>query len=528
MTPALPRGRNFAFLLPLVAVAALVIAARSRALPLPLERDEGEYAYAGQLILDGFAPFRLAYSVKLPGTSAVYAAIMAIFGESPAGIHFGFLLINVAALIFLTLIALRVVGEKGAVVAGVSFALLSSSAGVLGLQGHATQLVAFFALAGIWAWFKARETKRQLWLLGSGLLFGLSFLCKQPGLFFGLFGGAMITIDALRQRSNLFAQLALYLTGLAAPYLITCFLVWRSGTFETFWFWTVRYASMHAGLLTPATVLSHFLSFFQEIGIVNAALPLAAVGLVCLFTSRHRGESRIFLLMLLAFSWLAFCVSLYFMRHYFIMMVPVVSLLTAVAYNSLDAATPTPRWVSPACAAIAFAAYIVFNANIWFALPLDAVSRELYGNNPFLEAPAIGQLIQQSTPPDARVAVFGSEPEILFYAHRRSATGFIYMYDLVWRQKHAHDMQMQMIREIEDAKPEFVVMVNVMPSWMFWHDSDTTIVSWGNDYVRRFYDDAGAVYIYPDHSEFATNAAAMKKNPDTPDLVLLYRRKPNT
>ncbi|MEI7808576.1 MAG: hypothetical protein WCJ07_08850, partial [Verrucomicrobiota bacterium] len=45
----------------MVAVLALVAAARLRLLNFPLERDEGEYAYAGQLILQGFPPYELAY-----------------------------------------------------------------------------------------------------------------------------------------------------------------------------------------------------------------------------------------------------------------------------------------------------------------------------------------------------------------------------------------------------------------------------------------------------------------------------------
>ena len=49
----------------------------------PLERDEGEYAYAGQLMLQGIPPYQLAYSMKLPGTFAAYAVILAIFGQTP-------------------------------------------------------------------------------------------------------------------------------------------------------------------------------------------------------------------------------------------------------------------------------------------------------------------------------------------------------------------------------------------------------------------------------------------------------------
>jgi hypothetical protein len=522
-------NRKLALALALTTAVALTLFVRLKALSIPLERDEGEYAYGGQLLLEGVAPYQLCYSVKLPGTCAAYAAIMAIFGQTPSAIHLGFLLVNMASLALLVLIARRLVGNAGAVVAGTMFALLSMSPGVLGLQGHATHLVTFFALAGTWAWFRARESQRLVWIFSSGTLFGLSFLCKQPGLFFGLFGGVVILHDAWRVRpvrwNVLGANLGLFLTGLALPYAITSWYIWRAGTFGLFWFWTVKYASMHAGLLTPATVLAQFLSFFKEIGWVNLALPIAGAGLVRLLLQKSGDESSLIMLVLLGCSWLAFCAGLYFSRHYFIVMLPVVSLLAAVAWDALAKVSEQWRWVAPASFAVCCGIFVFLSASIWFQLTPDAVSRSLYGNNPFVEAPAIGRFIKDKTAPDARVAVFGSEPEILLYAHRKSATGFIYMYDLVWRQKLAHEMQLQMIHEIDEARPEYIVMVNVMPSWMFWRDSDTTIVDWGNDLVRRQYDDAGAAYIYPDHSEYAWTAADMKKSPDTPDLVLIYHRR---
>ena len=51
-----------------VIVFDLVIAIRIRLLGIPLERDEGEYAYAGQLMLQGIPPYKLAYNMKFPGT----------------------------------------------------------------------------------------------------------------------------------------------------------------------------------------------------------------------------------------------------------------------------------------------------------------------------------------------------------------------------------------------------------------------------------------------------------------------------
>src|SRR5438876_3693373 len=67
-------------------VLGLVIAIRIRLLAIPLERDEGEYAYASQLMLQGIAPYKLAYNMKFPGTYAAYAVMMSIFGQTIIGI----------------------------------------------------------------------------------------------------------------------------------------------------------------------------------------------------------------------------------------------------------------------------------------------------------------------------------------------------------------------------------------------------------------------------------------------------------
>src|SRR6266699_5010345 len=87
----------------LAVVIAVVVFIRIHLLAIPLERDEGEYAYAGQLMLQGIPPYRLAYNMKFPGVYAAYALIMWIFGQTSTGIHLVFLLLNAStvALVFL-------------------------------------------------------------------------------------------------------------------------------------------------------------------------------------------------------------------------------------------------------------------------------------------------------------------------------------------------------------------------------------------------------------------------------------------
>jgi len=103
-----------------------------------LERDEGEYAYAGQLMLHGLAPYKEAYTMKLPGTYAAYAAIMALFGQNPAGIHLGVMLVNLGCIVLVFLLGRKLLDDTTGVVAAAVFV---GSAGRLhdAIQRHKCQ-----------------------------------------------------------------------------------------------------------------------------------------------------------------------------------------------------------------------------------------------------------------------------------------------------------------------------------------------------------------------------------------------------
>src|SRR5499433_4249831 len=104
------RRRRFSLRWEYVAICVVILLVsgiRFRLRDFPLERDEGEYAYAGQLILQGIPPYQLAYNMKLPGTYAAYALMMAVFGQTPSGIHIGVILVTSACVLLVFAIARR-------------------------------------------------------------------------------------------------------------------------------------------------------------------------------------------------------------------------------------------------------------------------------------------------------------------------------------------------------------------------------------------------------------------------------------
>jgi hypothetical protein len=173
-------------------IVLFVVFVRVRLLEFPLERDEGEYAYMGQLMLQGIPPYLNAYNMKFPGTYVMYALIMAVFGQSIQGIHLGFVVVNCVSILLVYLLARKIVSESAALAAGASYALLSLSPSVLGFAAHATHFVVLPALGGGLALLYALRKDEIYAYCLSGALLGLAFLMKQPGLFFFLFGATYI------------------------------------------------------------------------------------------------------------------------------------------------------------------------------------------------------------------------------------------------------------------------------------------------------------------------------------------------
>ena len=87
----------------LLLVVLLTMVIRYGLISVPLERDEGEYAYGGQLILQGILPYQQLYNMKLPGIYAAYAGVMTVFGQTHMGIHLGLMFINAATIVLVFL-----------------------------------------------------------------------------------------------------------------------------------------------------------------------------------------------------------------------------------------------------------------------------------------------------------------------------------------------------------------------------------------------------------------------------------------
>lgn len=529
--PASRSSRILAWSFLLVAVV-LVVGIRSRLLATPLERDEGEYAYMGQTILDGIPPYQDAGNLKLPGIYLAYAGMMAAFGQTAAGIHLGILIVNLASLALLLAIARRFLDLGGAVIATAAFGFLALSPAYLGLAGHATHFVALFVLAGLWCLLRVEQRGGNWGCFAAGLSFGMAFLMKQPGLFFGIFGGLYLLWFSRAGRvpgRGLAVRLTTYTAGTMLPYALVCgWLAW-AGVFSRFWYWTVTYAGQYSSTLSLAGVLQNARS---QGGNMFVSTPmfwgLAAAGIACLVGAGRR--ERIFFGGFLLAGICAAAPGGYFRNHYFIPFLPAVSLVAGLAVTRIDprlarrTGKPAPLFFLLAATLCTLCLFGPARPVFFRFSPADA-SRAVYGNNPFPEAPVIGAFLAKHTRPDQRILVLGDEPEICFYAHRRLATSRLYPSQLMDPRPFTEDLQEKYIREAEAASPAYAIWVSERMSWMMQDDSHKRLFEWAGNYLSENFQPVGAAQMRDGEPTLWVWGHAVTNIPaGSPETLIVYQR----
>jgi len=521
----------------LAIIVCLAGVIRLRLVDLPLERDEGEYAYAGQLMLQGIPPYKLAYNMKLPGTYAAYAVIMAVFGQTTRGIHLGLIATNGITIVLVYFLGRRLFGQVCGLTAAAAYALMTLSDSVLGLAAHATHFVTLFAMAGMLLLLNSARTDRALPVFWSGVSFGLAFVMKQPGVFFGIFGGLVILWHELRRRPflvrRLLARLSIFSIGAVVPIAVVVGVLSVAGVFHQFWFWTFDYAGQYVGHLTIFQGWEEFKVIASRIITHSAGIwVLTAAGLVVSLVGKRTRSAGLMALAFLVASFAAACPGYYFRRHYFIPLLPAAAVFAGAGIEAIWQLVP-PKWLPKVwltgamlvALLIAFGQTVHRHRRLFFQLSPNEASWALYGRpNPFPEAVAIGDYVREHSKPDARVVVVGSEPEIYFYSQRHSATGFIYMYPLMETQKYAVEMQRQAIQEIEQAKPDFLVFVAVPWSWMQRESSSTEIMEWAQKYIQTDFDQVGLIDIQAEQSVYRWGEQAVAAIPRSPYYLRIFKR----
>ena len=415
--------------------------------------------------------------------------------------------------------------------------LLSLDRFVMGIFAHATHFVALPVTAALWLLLREERPGTFRSSLGAGALLGAAVLMKQHALVYLPFAAALVAWRAPRgspeARRVAVSRVAGLAAGAALPFAILLAVFALQGVLGAFWFWTFRYASEYVSLVGFSGASARFLRALEIVSRADRALWVAAaLGFAALWLRGWSRETRVVVCGLLAASLLALAPGFYFREHYFIVALPAVALLVGVAAGSAERAIAAFAPATAARAVVALAGvalastYLIAERDYLFRWSPRQVSRVRYGPNPFVESSEIARYIRAHTTDEDRIAVLGSEPQIYFHSGRRSATGYVYMYPLMERQGLSKSMQDEMMRQVQEAHPAYVVYVSIRSSWQPHPDVDRRVLDWAQRYTSACYDLVGIADIHSrDETTFVWDEAVKTYRPKSESLVYTFRRK---
>jgi len=507
---------------------------------LPLDRDEGEYAYIGWRLLEGEVPYRDAFDQKPPGIFAAYAVAFALGGRSAEAVHVLLWLWSAATALCVALLVRRLAGELASAGALLLFALAAADPGLhataanteaflllpmaasmltleRGLAGDRARCwLATGALVAAACWFKqvaathavlvalaalfappggrsraAAWLVRLLWMALGGLLVSAPLIA-----FFGAHGAGAQLIDAVLLHNVAYARRRSWSQALD----------------------NLRFAlGRQAGLL-PLWLLAAF-----------ATLRPALLG--------TRGWALLTGWLVTSLAGVA--VGLQFRPHYFVQALPALAALGGVGLARACQRLGGDGLVRRRSLAIGAALLIVAlplwaHRDVLLAGSSERMARRLYGFNPFPEAVGIARHIASRSTPEESVFVVGSEPQILFYAGRPSATRYIFFYPLTGGYADSLERQREVMEEVGARRPRYVVWVEVSTSLLRSEATELHVFESTRALLSRSYrlelvvrPDArheGYEFVYGD--EAARWLAGERDRPEGLPWLAVYRRSP--
>jgi 4-amino-4-deoxy-L-arabinose transferase-like glycosyltransferase len=463
------RARNLVIALAVLCFGLL----RAPYLSVPLERDEGEYAYIAQRMLAGDMPYRDAFDQKPPAIFFVYLGTLALLGESVEAIRVAMHLWTAATGLLLFALVHSLAGGLAAGFALLVFAISTTDPALHSTAANTEIFMLLPMVASVGCLLRGLATGGTRWWLACGFLAAAACWFKQVGVTNALFVVAFAVVELARRSEASAKRIArdlgfLALGGIAASAPIVLYFVARGA-------WQPFLDSVFLHNLAYSRALPLDVGISTLLYALGQQLPgFAAVWLLTLVALLRPGLAGWRSWALLA-GWLVACLAgvsfgLRFRSHYFVQGLPPLAALAGIALGSAAAwvlARPRAAAAWGGLAALLLVAAAPPVAAAWSTLRAgspEAIARKIYGFNPFPEAVEIAKYIRHTSTPEDTVYIVGSEPEILFYAGRRSATRYIFFYPLTESYEDVLERQQGVVDEVRASRPLYVVWAEIPDS----------------------------------------------------------------
>jgi len=431
-------------------------------LSTPFERDEGVYATIAQGLLDGKIPYRDLFDNKPPLVYGWYAFSFLLFGENVVAPR-----VVAALLLSMTTLTLfgqaRMVFPRGAAYVATGLFALSTGLPYVAVHANTEAYMLLPLVASLTAFTIGMRRGDLRWFLLSGVLGGLAMMTKQVAVW-NLLALAVVALIWRWRASgvgwrSIMPALCL-LTGAAGTAFLVALPFAAMGALDDLIYANIAYNWLYAGAaLSFAGLLKHLKAILFFLAVAAPLVGGAFGGLFLIWRRSRAWGPTAYLLSGWALGSVAgVATGLRFFPHYFLQLLPVVAILTAVVvYHGfrnwhMDLVGKTMIALGVVFVAIS----LVTSAGLYF-VPESAERRfdePLFYQEQWKSASqAVGAYIAERTGPEDAIFVFGREAQVYFYADRRPAVP--YFYD--WAYWYDESTLTETIEELRQTRPVYII-----------------------------------------------------------------------
>jgi hypothetical protein len=448
-------------------IGLLVLALRAPLMDLPLERDEGDYAYIAWRLAHGEVPYLDWFDQKPPGVYAAYRAALGLPGDSILAIRAVAALFSALSSIALFFLVRPLLGAVAATLAAILLGFLSADPMIQGPIANTElfMLPGVVAAAALFLRVVSAQRTPIAACIALGVSLGVATAFKQVAAVnvpFFLLAFALCVRGPGRWR-----RLAAFTGWMGVGGLLVWgpILIWfqRSGGLAAALDAMLLHNLAYASALPLSQRLSNLVFYGGRFApSQGAAWILAGVGLVLLARRRDRFPALYLGGWALANA-VGVSASGHYFPHYFQQLLPAVASLAA-ATLAVNHASRGPSHVRVALVStLALGPLVLAALRFWTLSPAEAM-QTIYPGNSFQSMPALAREIASVSEPEDTVFLFGTEPELLFYARRVSATRYIHLFPLFGPYPDALERQRGVAAEVARAQPAVLVWI---PNAMF-------------------------------------------------------------
>jgi len=482
----------------------------------PFERDEGEYSYSAWILKEGLVPYRDAFLQKPPMIIYTYYLGQIL---SPKGLwppRLLGLLFTVGSSILLGLIIKKEFNDNRAAILSMFLcSLMLAFPYFMGFSANTEtfMLLPFMGVLTLFGYY--RSSLKGKYFFWAGVLASLALGYKPICLYalVVIFICWLINLWRINKSLVLIVRsMLLFILGglIAASIQLIPFEI--KGVFGYFWETAVAFNILYSKMWGWG--LTNLIRQLELI-IKHWWIILPFFGWFFLM----KNSRKWFYVILLLSCLLGVYQSP--IGHYYLFLMPAMALMVSVGFSNLIKFVENK--IPFLLASLILVVFLLAPSIKQFSLTPEEINTWVYGTvNPFSEATLVADKLADITKPDDKVFIAGSEPEILFYAQRKSVSRFVITYPLIMDTPKRLDYQKEAINELKNNPPRAIVYSLREQSGLWNEESPKLFIEFLDSLIAKDYQLVGG-YVWEREKGYWEDSLPIE-NKNFASL-LLYSRK---